>query len=75
MPAFVPLVTPIERVFPCPIDGVLLTLNAEKDLSLYRFDGELHHIWSAGRFKSLKDVQWSPDGKTQGYCKRHFTCR
>lgn len=59
-------ITPINKIFPSPLlsgssgSKVFLILNSEGDLSLYR---NSEQIWSAGRFKTLIDVQWSPDGK------------
>lgn len=52
-------VTPINIIYPSPLSNVFLVLNEMADLSLYRKNEQ---IWSAGRFKTLQDIQWSPDG-------------
>ena len=52
-------VTPINKIYPSPLLNVFLVLNEVADLSLYRKNEQ---IWSAGRFKTLQDIQWSPDG-------------
>jgi hypothetical protein len=52
-------VTPINKIYPSPLSNVFLVLNEGGDLSLYRNN---EHIWSAGRFKTLQTIQWSPDG-------------
>lgn len=55
-------VTPINKIYPSPLSNVFLVLNDVADLSLYRNN---EHIWSAGRFKTLETIQWSPDGKIE----------
>lgn len=53
-------VTPINKIFPSPLSSsVFLVLNESGDLSLYR---NKEHVWSAGRFKLVYNVEWSPDG-------------
>lgn len=69
MPLKLNFITPINKIFPSPLlsaskDGgssVFLVLNSEGDLSLYR---NSEQVWTAGRFKKIIDLQWSPDGKT-----------
>ena len=56
-------VTGIKKIFPSPLKNVFLVLNVNGDLSLYRQDNEVNHIWSIGRFKGLVEVHWAPDCK------------
>lgn len=56
-------VTPINKVFPSPLGKVFLVFNAAGDLSLYR---QSEHVWSAGLFRNIMAVQWSPDCKKMG---------
>ena len=60
LPLNLNFVTSINKIYPSPISKVFLVFNESGDLSLYR---ENEQIWSAGRFKTLEEIDWSPDGK------------